>query len=88
MFATVPLMLFEVEVTIPMPLDDSTRRFLDAVQRSANRLVGFSGDNSSTNLLVEVTVMRHEDAVRAAAGEVARIFPNRGDQRYGEPREI
>jgi hypothetical protein len=88
MFATVLLMLFEVEVVIPMPLDDPTRRFLDAVQRSANRLVGFSGDSSSTKLLVEVTVMCREDAIRAATGEVARIFPNRGDQSYGQPRQV
>ena len=28
---------------MPEPLDDATRRFLDAVQRSANHLVRFSG---------------------------------------------
>ncbi len=40
-------------------------------QRSANQLVGFSGDSASTTLVVEVAGMATEDAVRAAAGEVA-----------------
>ena len=81
-------MRFEVEVVIPKPLDDSTRRFLDSVQRSANQLVGFSGDSTSTKLVVEVSGMALEDAVRAAAGEVARIFPNSNDEKYGKPRAL
>jgi hypothetical protein len=81
-------MRYEVEVTMPKPLDDTTRRFLDAVQRSANQLVGFSGDSTSTTLVVEVAAMASEDAVRAAAGEVARIFPNSNDEKYGEPRAM
>ena len=40
-------MHYEVEVIIPKALDDTTRQFLDAVQRSANRLVRFSGDSAS-----------------------------------------
>ena len=88
MFDTVPLVHYRVEVTIAKPLDDQSCRFLDAVQRSANRLVGFSGDTCSTTLMVEVSVMCREDAVGAAAGEVARIFPNSNDEKYGEPREI
>ena len=79
-------MRYEVEVIMPKPLDDATRRFLDAVQRSANQLVSFSGDRTSTTLVVEVAGMAPEDAVRAAAGEVARIFPNSNDEKYGEPR--
>ena len=87
MFATFALMHYEVEVIIPKALDDTTRRFLDAVQRSANRLVRFSGDSASITLTVEMAGMRREDAVRAAASEVARIFPNRHDEKFGEPRE-
>lgn len=87
MFATVPFMHSEVAVTIPKALDDQTCRFLDAVQRSANRLVRFSGDNTSIKLIVMVAGMCREDAVRAAAGEVARIFPASSDEKYGEPRQ-
>ena len=87
MFATVLFMHCEVAVTIPKALDDQTRRFLDAVQRSANRLVRFSGDGRSIKLIVEVSGMRRDDAVRAAAGEVARIFPACNDEKYGEPRQ-
>jgi predicted metal-dependent peptidase len=78
-------MHYEVEVTIPKALDEQTRRFLDAVQRSANRLVRFSSDGVSIKLIVEVSGMCREDALRAAAGEVARIFPNSNDEKYGEP---
>jgi hypothetical protein len=87
MFATFALMHYEVEVIIPKALDDTTRQFLDAVQRSANRLVRFSGDSASIKLTVEVCGMRREDAVRAAVGEVARMFPNSNDEEYGEPRQ-
>jgi hypothetical protein len=78
-------MRYEVEVIIPKPLDDSTRRFLDSVQRSANQLDSFSGDRASTTLVAGVAGMAPEDAVRAAAREVARIFPNSNDKKYGEP---
>jgi hypothetical protein len=78
-------MHYEVEVTLPRALDDQTRRFLDAVQRSANQLVRFGGDNASIRLTVEVAGMCREDAIRAAAGEVARIFPACNDEKYGEP---
>jgi hypothetical protein len=74
-------MRYEVEVIMPKPLYDATRRFLDAVQRSANQLVSFRGDSASTMLVIEVAGMAPEDAVRAAAGEVARIFPNSNDEK-------
>jgi hypothetical protein len=86
-FDTVPFMHYEVAVTIPKALDDQTRRFLDAVQRSANRLVSFRGDGRSIKLIVEVSGMCREDAMRAAAGEVARIFPACNDEKYAEPRQ-
>jgi hypothetical protein len=31
--------------------------------------------------------MWREDATRAAAGEIARIFPACNDEKYGEPRQ-
>jgi hypothetical protein len=87
MFDTVARMHYEVEVQIPKPLDDQTRQFLDSVQRSANQLVPFTGDISSIKLTVEVSGMCREDALRAAAGEVARIFPNGNNEKYCEPRQ-
>jgi hypothetical protein len=87
-FDTVAIMHYEVEVIIPKPLDSQTCLFLDAVQRSANPLVRFSGDERTTKLLVEVSGMCRNDAVKAAAGEVARIFPASSDEKYGEPVEI
>jgi hypothetical protein len=81
-------MNYEVEVIMARAPDDQTRRFLDAVQRSANRLIRYSGDGSSIKLTVGVAGMCHEDAVRAAAGEVARIFPASNDEKYGEPHRM
>jgi hypothetical protein len=80
-------MLYEVDVIIRKPLDDRTRQFLDAVQRSANRVVRFSGDGGSIKVTVEVSGLCREDVIRSAAGEVARIFPASNDERYGEPRQ-
>jgi hypothetical protein len=79
-------MHYEVDVTVPHPLDDRNRRFLDSVQRSANRVVRFRGDARSITVTVEVAGLCREDALRAAAGEVARIFPASRDEKYGEPR--
>ena len=87
LFATVPFTHYEVAVTIPKALDDQTWRFLDAVQRSANRLVSFRGDAMAIKLIVEVSGMCREDAMRAAAVEVARIFPACNDEKYGEPHQ-
>jgi hypothetical protein len=50
-------------------------------------LVRFSGDSTSTKLTVEVAGTCRDDAVRAAAGEVARIFPACNDEKYGEPHQ-
>jgi hypothetical protein len=88
MFDTVPIVRYKVDVVIPEPLNDLNRRFLDVVQRSANRLAGFRGDDKSITLtLVEVSGMCREDALRGASSEVARIFPACNDKRYGEPRQ-
>ena len=80
-------MLYEVDVIIAKPLDERMRRFLDAVQHSASRVMRFSGDSGSIRVTVEVAGLCREDAIRAAAGEVARIFPGSNDERYGEPRK-
>jgi hypothetical protein len=80
-------MHYEVDVTIPKALDATTERFLEAVQQSANHVVSFTGSGGSIRLTVEVAGMCREDAIRAAAGEVARIFPASNDEKYGEPRQ-
>jgi hypothetical protein len=79
-------MRYEVDVTIAKPLDDRTRRFLEAVQRSANRVVRFSGNALSVTVTVDVAGLGRDDAIRSAAAEVARIFPASNDERFGEPR--
>ncbi len=80
-------MHYEVDVTIPRPLDEPTARFLEAVCRSANRVCRFRGDGAGIHLTVDVSGMCREDAVRSAVREVAGIFPGRHDGTYGEPRE-
>jgi hypothetical protein len=80
-------MLYEVDVTVRRPLDDQATRFLDSVQRSANRVLRYRGDAKTITLTVGVGGLCREDALRAAAGEVARIFPASRDEKYSEPRE-
>ena len=80
-------MRYEVDVTIPRPLDERTTRFLEAVCRSANGVRTFRGDSAGIHLTVEVSGMCREDAVRSAVREVAGVFPGRTDGCYGDPRE-
>ncbi len=80
-------MHYEVDVTIPRPLDEPTARFLDGVCRSANRVSRFRGDGAGIRLTLEVSGMRREDAARSAVREVAGIFPGRTDGTFGVPRE-
>src|SRR5664279_4537637 len=44
MFDTLSYVHFEVDLEIQHPLDDQARRFLTDVQRSANRVLRFRGD--------------------------------------------
>ena len=80
-------MHYEVAVTVQHPLDANTERFLASVQRSANRVLRFRGDHWTITLTVEVAGLSREDAIRGAAGEVARIFPASCDEKYSEPRQ-
>ncbi len=80
-------MHYEVDVTIPRPLDAPTARFLEAVCRSANRVRCFRGDAAGIHLTVDVSGMDRQDAIRSAVREVAGIFPGRNDGTYGEPKE-
>ena len=73
MFGTVAGMRYEVDVTMPKGLDDRTWRFLDAVQRSANRLVRFRGDDGSITLTVDVAGMCREEAVGRSQGGCQRL---------------
>lgn len=81
-------MHYEVDVVVRHPLDERTRRFLTAVQRSANQVIRFRGDQRSVCVTVEVAGQSRDDAVRAAARQIARIFPASNDERYGEPLEV
>lgn len=88
MFDTVVFVRYEVDITIPKPLDDRTQRFLESARRSANRLIRFRGSSDSISLTVEVAGMCREDAIRSAAREVAGIFPACENERYSEPRQM
>ena len=81
-------MHYEVDVVVRHPLDERTRRFLTDVQRSANQVVRFRGDDRSVCVTVEVAGLSRVDAVRAAARQIAQIFPASHDERYSEPHEL
>jgi hypothetical protein len=76
----------EVDMMVRQPLDDRARRFLTDVQRSANRVLRFPGDDSSITITVEAHAMVPEDSVKSARGEIARIYPGCDYQETGEPR--
>jgi len=80
-------MHYEVDVILNQALDAKTRQFLEVVQASANRVVRFRGDEQSIRLTVDVVGQCREEATRAAAGEVARIFPASNDEKYLDIRE-
>jgi hypothetical protein len=46
-------MHFEVDVVIQHPLDEQAERFLASVQRSANRVLRFRGDDKRIVVTVE-----------------------------------
>ena len=82
----VPVMHYEVDVIVDHPLDERSRRFLSDVQKSANRVVRFSGDDTTITLTVEAHAHDGEGAVRSAIAEVARIYPMAAFQQVGQPR--
>jgi hypothetical protein len=79
-------MHYEVEVTVPLPLDDRAHRILTEAQRSANQVLRFHGDDRATTVTVEAHALDPEGAVRAARGEVARIYPSVPCAVSGDPR--
>jgi hexokinase len=79
-------MLYEVDITIAKSLDEKTERLLEDVRSSANRLLRFRGDSTSIKLTVEVAATVRDEAIRAAAREVAAIFPSSDNEKYSEPR--
>jgi hypothetical protein len=78
-------MHYEVEVIVQLPLDDRADRFLSEVQRSANHVLRFRGDDRAITITVEAHALDPEGAVRAARGEVARIYPSVPFAVSGEP---
>jgi hypothetical protein len=79
-------MHYEVEVIVPLPLDDHAHRFLSEVQRSANHVLRFHGDDRAITVTVEAHALDPEGAVRAARGEMARIYPSVPYAVSGEPQ--
>jgi hypothetical protein len=88
MFATVASMHFEVEVVVQHPLNKQAERFLSSVQRSANRVLRFRGDDRRIVVTVEAHAYDREGAVRAAIQEVAHIYPLMQFEASGEPRPM
>jgi len=81
-------MHFEVDVVVQHPLDEQAKRFLSSVQRSANRVIRFRGDDLRIVVTVEAHAYDREGAVRAAIQEVAHIYPMIQFEAAGEPRPL
>jgi hypothetical protein len=81
-------MHYEVDMLVRLPLDDTARRFLTDVEKSANRVLRFHGDESSITITVEAHAIDPEDAVKSARGQMARIYPGTDYQAVGEPRSL
>ena len=88
MFATVGPMHYEVDVIVQHPLDAQAEQFLSSVQRSANRVLRFRGDDRQIVVTVEAHAFDRESAVRAAVQEVAHIYPLVDFEPTGEPRPL
>jgi hypothetical protein len=81
-----PTMRYEVDMVVQQPLDDKATRFLTEVQKSANRVLRFHGDESSITIVVEAHGMHQDDAIKSARGQIARIYPGAEYQAVGEVR--
>jgi hypothetical protein len=81
-------MHFEVDVVVQHALDQQAKRFLTSVQRSANRVLRFRGNDKRIVVTVEAHAYDREGAVLAAVQEVARIYPMVGFETSGEPRPV
>jgi hypothetical protein len=79
-------MHYEVDMVVQLPFDDNAKRFLTSVQSSANQVLRFDGDDSTITITVEAHAMDLGGAVRAAQGEIGRIYPGTVHQAVGEPR--
>ena len=85
-FDTISYVHFEVDVEIQHPLDEQAKRFLTDVQRSANRVLRFRGNDRKIIVTVEAHAYDREGAVSAAIREVAYIYPTTEFQPTDEPR--
>jgi hypothetical protein len=81
-------MRYEVDVIVQHPLDERAGRFLSDVLRSANKVVGFRGDDRTITLTVEAHAMDRQGAVGAAIREVASIYPLVQFRASGPPRRL
>jgi hypothetical protein len=67
-------------------MDRLVERFLTSVQRSANRVLRFRGDDHRIVVTVEADAYDREGAVRAAIQDVAHIFPMTEFEAEEDPR--
>lgn len=79
-------MRFEVDVIVQHALDANAERFLASVQRSANRVIRYRGNDHRIVVTVEAHAFDQEGAIRAAAQEVAHLYPLVEFDATGEPR--
>ncbi len=66
-------MHFEVDISVPRPLDDRSLRFLTDVQRSANRVLRLRGDDECITLTVEARGLDGAAALRIASREAGQV---------------
>lgn len=62
-------------MVVEVPLDARSERFLQSVQRSANRVLRFTGSDVVVVVTVEAHAFDGAGAIKAAIQEVARIYP-------------
>lgn len=79
-------MHYEVDLIVQLPFDDAAGKFLTSVQRSANQVLRFRGNDSTITITVEAHAMDRDGAIRAAQSEIGRIYPGTIYQAVGEPR--
>jgi len=79
-------MHFEVDMVIRHPLDEQAERFLRSVQRGANRVLRYRGDERCIVVTVEAHAYDRDGALRSAVQEVAHIYPSMAFEASSEPR--
>jgi len=79
-------MRYEVDVIVHHPLNSQVERFLASIQRSANTVLRYRGDDKQIVLTVEAHAYDPEGARRTAVQEVAHVYPLERFEARGVPR--